>query len=217
MSGIGRLWNFERLRLACESVLFERIGVLRTRQRRLARGRPILTTSGQPPCPTDTYICVSVEREPGAVAPISPALAPPGALMLALEDLSAWRGFRKIEKPKCRPGRPREHPELNRLYGFPVEVIAERCAVSRAPARGYKMGRLKPSKLAPKLFRLDRERMALTPQWNGWVIKKACIVDRERFRPSRAPWPTIQQLAARPSTTSHAGGGYYVNSDWFLT
>jgi hypothetical protein len=43
----------------------------------------------------------------------------------------------------------------------------------------YKSGRLRPGKAAQKLFRLHRDRMILTPEWRGWVVKPDAIVDPE--------------------------------------
>ncbi|MBV8784241.1 MAG: hypothetical protein JOZ67_08655, partial [Gammaproteobacteria bacterium] len=65
------------------------------------------------------------------------------------------------------------------FYGYPAELIAEWCAVSLSTAHAYKSGRLKPSRLALKLFTLHRDRRVLTAEWKGWVIKPDAIVDPE--------------------------------------
>ena len=46
---------------------------------------------------------------------------------------------------------------LNLFYGYPAELIAEWCAVSRKTAELYKRGVRKPSRQALRLFCLHRD------------------------------------------------------------
>jgi uncharacterized protein DUF3653 len=96
-----------------------------------------------------------------------------------IQDPSAWRNIRKCRQLKRPVGRPRKGPGLNLFYGSPAELIAEWCCVALSTAHAYKSGRLKPGKAAEKLFRLHRDRMILTTEWRGWIVKPDAIVDPE--------------------------------------
>ena len=63
------------------------------------------------------------------------------------------------------------------FYGYPVELIAEWCAVSLSTARLYKSGQRKPSLQALRLFTLHRDSRVLTDRWRGWQIVGGSIVD----------------------------------------
>lgn len=75
--------------------------------------------------------------------------------------------------------RSRSRPTAALFYGFPPELIARWCAVSKGTAYLYKIGQRKPSRQAVKLFVLHRDRQVLTPEWKGWLVKPDCLVDPE--------------------------------------
>jgi len=75
--------------------------------------------------------------------------------------------------------RARSRPTPAIFYGYPVELIAQWCQVSKGTAYLYKIGQRKPSAQAVRLFVLHRDRRVLTEEWKGWLIKPACIVDPE--------------------------------------
>ncbi len=106
--------------------------------------------------------------------------------MLQLDDPSAWRDFRRTRKPQRPVGRPRKHVTVDEFYGYPPKLIAEWCCVALSTAHAYKTGRLKPGRAAQKLFRLHRDRMILTPEWRGWLIKPGAIVDPDGNEMPRA-------------------------------
>lgn len=99
--------------------------------------------------------------------------------MPATTDPSAWRNFPKPPKPRRPVGRPRKRPTPAVFYGCLAELIAQWCCVSRSTADAYKSGRLKPSRMALRLFVLMRDRQVLTKEWAGWLIKPDAIVDPE--------------------------------------
>lgn len=103
------------------------------------------------------------------------------------DDPSAWRNFPKPPRKRRPVGRPRKNDVLTVFYGYPVEVIAAWCCVALSTAHAWKSGRLKPSKAAAELFRLHKERLVLTPEWQreGWIIKPDAIVDPEGVETSR--------------------------------
>jgi hypothetical protein len=99
--------------------------------------------------------------------------------VLQTEDPSSWRNITKSRKLNRPVGRPRKHFTVNEFYGYSAQVIAEWCCVALSTAHAYKTGRIKPGKAPQKLFRLHRDRMILTPEWRGWLIKPDVIVDPE--------------------------------------
>ena len=54
--------------------------------------------------------------------------------MAASSDLSSWRNFREPRILTRPVGRPRKTEKLNMFYGYPVELIAEWCAVAVSTA-----------------------------------------------------------------------------------
>ncbi len=154
--------------------------------KRFCRGEARPYDKRTPPLLHATHIYVHQGEVIAARKRNSPGEAPTWRTsVLAIQDLSAWRRFRKPANPKRPPGRPRKNPGINQFYGLPVEVIAEWCAVSWSTAHGYKTGRLKPSRPAQKLFLLHRDRMVLTRQWNGWLVTPTAIVDPDGNETSR--------------------------------
>jgi hypothetical protein len=65
------------------------------------------------------------------------------------------------------------------FYGYPAELIAERCCVAISAAFAYKSGRLRPRKPAAKLSRLLRDRVVRTAEWRGWFVTRNAIIDPE--------------------------------------
>lgn len=57
--------------------------------------------------------------------------------------------------------------------------------MSWSTAHGYKTGRLKPSRPAQKLFRLHRDRMVLTKDWQDWLVTATAIVDPDGNKTTR--------------------------------
>ena len=76
-------------------------------------------------------------------------------------------------------GRPRKSTALTIFYGYPAGLIAEWCAVKLSTAHAYKSGRLKPGASVVKLFKLHAQRLVLTEDWAGWLVKPDAIVDPE--------------------------------------
>jgi hypothetical protein len=72
------------------------------------------------------------------------------------------------------------------LYGYPAELILKWCCVALSTAFAYKSGRRRASKPAARLFRLHRDRLALTPEWRGWVVTQNAIVDPDGNETPRA-------------------------------
>ena len=64
----------------------------------------------------------------------------------------------------------RKRPTPLLFYGYPVELIADWCAVSRHTAYLYKIGARKPSRQALRLFVLNRDGRVLDDTWKGWAI-----------------------------------------------
>ena len=113
---------------------------------------------------------------------------------MQIGDPSAWRNFPNARQLKRPVGRPRKHAELNPFYGYPAPLIAEWCCVALSTAHAYKSGLLKPSKPAAKLFRLHRDRMVLTKEWRGWLVKPDAIVDPEGNETNRAALHNFQLM-----------------------
>ena len=114
--------------------------------------------------------------------------------MFGCHDASQWRNFRKPIKPRRPVGRPRKHSVINEFYGFPARLIAEWCCVAVSTAQAYKTGRLKPGKSAEKLFRLHRDRLVLTAEWRGWLIKPDAIVDPDGNETNRCALRNYQLM-----------------------
>lgn len=81
--------------------------------------------------------------------------------------------------------RKRSRPTPALFYGFPVEVIASWCQVTKGTAYLYKVGQRKPSRQAIRLFVIHRDRRLLTEEWKGWVIKPDSIVDPKNNKTPR--------------------------------
>jgi hypothetical protein len=80
--------------------------------------------------------------------------------------------------PRALPDKPVK-PVSALFYGVPVEVIAKVCDVTRATARGYKIGSRKPSRQVNRLMQLHNADRVLDPQYwpRGWRFHKNSIVD----------------------------------------
>jgi hypothetical protein len=124
-------------------------------------------------------------------------------------DPSAWRNFRKPNSsPRRAPGRPRKSQALTPFYGYPAEVIAECCEVKLSTAYAYKSGRLKPSRLVLKLWRLYTERAVLPAAWrqDGWLFNRDSIVDPEGRETSRGLLRAYAEVVALAHELSRRTG-----------
>jgi hypothetical protein len=65
------------------------------------------------------------------------------------------------------------------FYGYPAELLSAWCLVSLETAIKWKRGETEPSPQALRLFELHRDRRILGPEWDGWVVNKAHLVDPE--------------------------------------
>jgi hypothetical protein len=64
------------------------------------------------------------------------------------------------------------------FYSYPVELVADWCAVSLATAASWKCGVAKPSRQALRLFELHRdERVLSAREWQEWRVRGALLVD----------------------------------------
>lgn|ERR1700687_3465669 len=83
--------------------------------------------------------------------------------------------------------------------GYPAELIAEWCAVSRKTAELYKAGSRKPSRQALRLFALYRDGRVLSGAWRECSIRGDRLFDPEDCAVTldqlRAYW-VVMQLAA---------------------
>jgi Phage protein len=96
-----------------------------------------------------------------------------GGLVRRIKWYALIQAFRALEAL----GLERSAEWLARVYS--AEVIARACEVKLSTARAYKSGRLKPGPSAVRLWQLHRERMVLTSEWAGWVVKAQCLVTPE--------------------------------------
>jgi hypothetical protein len=88
---------------------------------------------------------------------------------------------------------------LTVFYGYPVEVLAGWCRVSRVTARLYKSGVRSPSKPVLRLFTLHRDARVLGPEWDGWRVVGPNLVNPagESFTAGRlTAYRLIYQLAS---------------------
>jgi hypothetical protein len=77
-------------------------------------------------------------------------------------------------------GRRRKYASGNVLfYGYPPELIARWCGVSKQTAILYKTGVRKPSRQALRLFVLHRDGRVLGPEWGEWAVHKDKLVSPE--------------------------------------
>lgn len=105
--------------------------------------------------------------------------------------------------PDVNPAPPRpvasgESIVLTAFYGYPVEIVASWCRVSRVTARLYKSGVRSPSKPVFRLFTLHRDARVLGPEWDGWGVVGPNLVNPagEAFTVGRlAAYQLIYQLA----------------------
>lgn len=81
--------------------------------------------------------------------------------------------------------RKRSRPTPALFYGYPPELIARWCSVSRGTAYLWKIGQRNPSDQAVRLFVLHRDRRVLTDEWKGWLVKPDGLVDPEGNETSR--------------------------------
>ena len=65
------------------------------------------------------------------------------------------------------------------FYGYPLELIALWCGVSKQTAALYKNGSRKPSRQALRLFVLHRDGRVLGPEWREWSVRKDKLVSPE--------------------------------------
>jgi hypothetical protein len=81
------------------------------------------------------------------------------------------------------------------FYGYPVELIADWCAVSQHTAYLYKIGARKPSKQALRLFVLNRDGRVLGDIWKDWAVHRDKLVDPDGKETTqgqlRACWPIM--------------------------
>lgn len=90
----------------------------------------------------------------------------------------------------------RKRPTPLLFYGYPVELIADWCAVSRHTAYLYKIGARKPSRQALRLFVLNRDGRVLDDTWKGWAVHRSKLVDPDGNETTqgqlRAYWLILQ-------------------------
>ena len=72
------------------------------------------------------------------------------------------------------------------FYGYPDELIADWCAVSRHTAYLYKIGARKPSRQALRLFVLNRDGRVLDDTWKGWPYIAASSSTLTETKPRKA-------------------------------
>jgi hypothetical protein len=71
-------------------------------------------------------------------------------------------------------------PVLGLFYSYPVELVAEWCAVSLGTAASWKCGVAKPSRQALRLFELHRDHRVLAADaWAGWQVRGDRLIDPE--------------------------------------
>lgn len=97
-------------------------------------------------------------------------------------SISTWR------RPAPRVARPYQSDSRvhSIFYGYSAELISHWCSVSRATADSWKAGRTKPTRQALKLFNLYANEQVLTPEFRGFRIRKATIVDPQNQVLSRS-------------------------------
>jgi hypothetical protein len=66
---------------------------------------------------------------------------------------------------------------LSIFYGYPAELIAAWCGVSRKTAALYKAGLRKPSRQALRLFTLHRDGRVLSGAWRDCSLRGELLVD----------------------------------------
>jgi hypothetical protein len=66
---------------------------------------------------------------------------------------------------------------LSIFYGYPDFLIAQWCGVSVVTARGWKLGKGKPSRQSLRLFTLYRDEKVLGTEWRGVRIQGKRLVD----------------------------------------
>ena len=100
----------------------------------------------------------------------------------------------------------RKRPTPLLFYGYPVELIADWCAVSRHTAYLYKIGARKPSRQALRLFVLIRDGRVLDDTCKGWAVHRGKLLDPDGNETTqgqlRAYWLILQlarELAANDS------------------
>ena len=110
-------------------------------------------------------------------------------------------------------GRPGKTVGNLLFYGYPPELIAQWCGVSRHTAYLYKIGARKPSRQAQRLFILHRDGRVLGPEWKEWKVHKNLLVSPEGQETTQgqlaAYWLVIQLASELTSKNPEAREDYW--------
>lgn len=85
------------------------------------------------------------------------------------------RDFRHLTAPDARGA-----PVVSSVFfGYSTQLLSQWCLVDEATALRWKRGEQEPSPQAMLLFQLHRDGRILGPEWQGWSVRGAQLVDPE--------------------------------------